>query len=518
MALPKLPGQTGYLAKTYSSLDGRAIAKLTAENHISQLLHLDSPTPYDRGIVDMYTQTSLKSQDFIRMVNQTDPFFITGDSWQWTLRGLRRLPKLVGIPDSTASNANAGQDGIPFELIFDSNYFQINDVITANYQHGDKLAVVAGPEELPGGAFLYKLILVGEDVGVSTTVDRRFLQEGIEFDKIDNVVGEHDQDLSGLKGFGEYYTMVESLAAAYGVEHETTKWAAQKALSYKKDGNGNPLDLIVYDQYKMDNNGKTVYTGSVWEPMIERMMRDEMLEMRVKRMLYGTGGSLQSFGHKHEVKKIATGILHRLRNHSNYLPLNKGEFSINLLRDLFGSLFYRRVAMKDRRVRLYTNEAGTRLFNQANKDDLFNSGMTIVADNRFIQGSGQNMTVNYGFDGAWTMETGRIEVSHLMELDQIQMNSEFGNNKYSAPIFIAFDISDATGGLKGIREVRQEGVPSMTWGYINGRQHYLGHAASQGMISSSMDPGYKIWMEDRSDLFIEDLSRCVFIEQIPDFS
>jgi hypothetical protein len=32
------------------------------------------------------------------------------------------------------------------------------------------------------------------------------------------------------------------------------------------------------------------------------------------------------------------------------------------------------------------------------------------------------------------------------------------------------------------------------------------------MSSSSMFPGYKLWMEDRADVFIEDTSRTVLIE------
>jgi len=57
--------------------------------------------------------------------------------------------------------------------------------------------------------------------------------------------------------------------------------------------------------------------------------------------------------------------------------------------------------------------------------------------------------------------------------------------------------------------------PSMTWGYIDGRMHHLGFARSQGMSSASKFPGYTLWMEDRCDVFIEDLSRTVLIEEIP---
>jgi len=65
--------------------------------------------------------------------------------------------------------------------------------------------------------------------------------------------------------------------------------------------------------------------------------------------------------------------------------------------------------------------------------------------------------------------------------------------------------------------VRRAGTPSMQWGYVDGRRSHLGAFKSVGMQSASKFPGYTIWMEDRSDVFIEDLSRTVLIEEIPQF-
>jgi hypothetical protein len=46
--------------------------------------------------------------------------------------------------------------------------------------------------------------------------------------------------------------------------------------------------------------------------------------------------------------------------------------SANLVRSVFGDLFYRRVDVKDRRVKMYTNEAGFDVFQQALKNDALN--------------------------------------------------------------------------------------------------------------------------------------------------
>lgn len=513
MALPTVPGQVGYVAFAYSTANKRALAKFTDKNHLETLTNSQAPAEYDRKIIDIYTQTTLQSNDFLDLINKSDPYYPEKDTWQWGIRKPFQYPRLLDVPAATRTNTALGADKIPFEIILDTNYFQINDIITAHLQYGDRLAIVKGPEPIGMGGYLYSVVLTGAHLSPTDTANQNLLEIGQNFEKIDSNIGEFDQELSGLPNMGDYIQMYQGMSAGFGVTHSVTKWADEKFL--QKDQNGNYLDLVVYDQYRLEADGTQTPIGSRWEPMIERLMKLEMLKIRKHRLLYGDGGEFQTLGHRGESKQITEGILSQIRNYGHYMPINAGDFSINMLRDLFGSLFYRRVAMKDRRVKLYTNEAGIRLFEQANKDDLFRSGITIIADNRFIEGSGRNMAVNYAFDTAITMETGRIEVSHLMELDLPQMNADYGTEKYSLPVFLALDVSNATvGSMKNIREVRKKGAPSMTWGYVDGRQHHLGHAASKGMSSSNMFPGYQIWMEDYADVFIEDLSRCVLIEQI----
>jgi hypothetical protein len=170
-------------------------------------------------------------------------------------------------------------------------------------------------------------------------------------------------------------------------------------------------------------------------------------------------------------------------------------------------------------VRIFTNEAGFEVFNQGMKEEAMNAGFVFnVGDvNRFIQGSGQNLIMNYGFNGMVTRETGPITLTHLKELDLPELNTEYGQNRKSAPVFMVFDVSPNSDGKFGanVREVRLDGRPPMKWGYQDGRTSHLGPKASQGHIFSTMFDGYKIFMEDRADIFIEDLSRCFLIEESP---
>lgn len=517
MAIQTIPGLTGFLYGRVSSMDKRAIGKLTASNHLESF-HAAKPADYDKKIISLYTQSSLYSNDFLEMINKSDPFYIDGisDSWKWDVQVPYKFPKIIEIPTSTQNLAKPGIDGQELELVLDTNEFSKNNIICIGHrQFGPNLEVIADP--LPHNAgFRYKLVLYSENPTVEY-VDPRFLKVGNEIHLIGSSIGEFDQDLPGLPRLGEKLTMFESLGSGYGYSHQVTDWADAKML---RDSSGKPLDILVYADARRNQMPQS-RNDLKWEPFVEFLMRKQMLETKVQKMVWGKPGSSRTGGSSHEVKRTSAGIYHRMRHSGNYVPYNKGEFSANLIRAVFGDLFYRRVDVKDRKVVLFTNEAGFDVFQQAIKQDALNSGLTLVADsgNRYIQGQGQNLTYNWAFSSFITRETGEVTLKHLKELDLPQTNMEFGQNKKSTPVFFVFDVSNTNGGslANNIREVRLKSRPSMTWGYIDGTAHHLGFARSQGMSSANKFPGYELWMKDRCDVFIEDPTKTVLIEEVPAF-
>lgn len=518
MAIQTIPGLTGFTYARVASMDKRAVGKLTDANHLESF-HSTEPADYDKKIISLYTQSSLYSNDFLDMINKSTPFYIKGnsDSWNWDVQVPYKFPKIIDVPTSTANLAAPGIDGQEFQLVLDTNEFSMNSVLSVgSRQYGPRFFVVKDPVPWNNG-FLYTFTLISENPTVDF-VSSNFLKIGTELELIDGVIGEFDQDLLGLPRLGEKINMFESLGSAYGFEHTITKWADEKTLRDSKTGQ--PLDILVYAPQRR-NQLPLTRNDVKWEPFIEFWMRKSMLELKVKKMIWSKPGTVKSGGTQQNVKRVSAGVYHRMRNNGNLVQYNRGEFSANLIRSVFGDLFYRRVDVKNRRVKMYTNEAGFDVFQQALKDDALNSGLTFMADSgdRYLQGSGQNITYNFAFDSMVTRETGKVELIHLKELDLPQSNLEFGQNKKSTPVFMVFDVSPASDGsmINNIREVRLEGSPSMTWGYIDGRQHHLGFAKSQGMSSANKFPGYTLWMEDRCDVFIEDLSRTVLIEEIPQY-
>lgn len=517
MAIQTIPGLTGFTYARVASMDKRAVGKLTDSNHLESF-HSTEPADYDKKIISLYTQSSLYSNDFLDMINKSTPFYIdnNSDAWKWDIQVPYKFPKIIDIPTSTLDLTTPGIDGQEFQAVLDTNEFSKNAIISVgSRQYGPRWYVIKDPQPWNAG-YLYTFTLVSENPIVDF-VSSQFLQVGVELELIDGSIGEFDQDLLGLPRLGEKITMFESLSSAYGFEHTITAWADARML---RDSSGKALDILVYAPQRRAQLPLT-RNDIKWEPFIEFWMRKQMMELKVKRMIWGKPGTIKSEGSKQELKRSSAGVYHRMRNNGNLVQYNRGEFSANLLRSVFGDLFYRRVDVKDRRVKMYTNEAGFDVFQQALKNDALNSGLTLVADSgdRYIQGTGQHLTYNWAFDSMVTRETGRIELVHLKELDLPQSNLEFGQNKKSTPVFFVFDVSPASDGsmVNNIREVRMKGQPSMTWGYVDGRWHHLGFARSQGMSSANKFPGYTIWMEDRCDVFIEDLSRTVVIEEIPQF-
>lgn len=520
MAVQTLSGFTGLKYGRISSMDGRAVGKFTDANHLYSF-HDKEPAKYDKEVISLYTQSSLYSNDFLNMINQSTPYYIPGgkDTWQWDVDSPYRFPVILGVPDSTYSQARPGIDGKEVELIIDTDEYALNSIVViGDRRFGPQLHAITDPKPLGGGKFYQQFTYITENPKVDF-VDKQWLQPGKQLQLINGATAEFDQDLLGLARPGDKLRLFESLGAGYGFEHTITSWADAIKL---RDEKGRPQDLLFFvDQRR---NELPITRNSIrWEPFIEFEMRRQMLELKVKRMIWSKPGSAKTRGTQQEIKKISAGIYHRMRMNGNLVQYNRGEFSGNLLRAVFGDLFYRRVSVADRRVKMYTNEAGFDVFQQAIKTDALNSGLTIVADGGpngiGIQGSGQHLTYNWAFDSMVTRETGKIELVHLTELDLPQLADEFGQNKKSTPVFMVFDVSPGRDGSprENIREVRIEGEASMTWGYVEGRRHHLGFAASKGMSSANMFPGYKIWMEDRSDVFIEDLSRMVLIEEIPQY-
>jgi hypothetical protein len=504
-----IPGVNGtVVANSISSRKLRnGIGKFTAESHIHGFAS-KSPMVYDK-MIDFFVQKTLYSNDLTELISKNTPFYIEGvnDTWTYEIAKKAEYPKiLVNLSDTVSQ---PGIDNTEIELVFDKSVFVKSDIITSHMMEQEQqLQVVEDPRPYAGG---FKYVLrVHTTLPGTSFISQRWLQPGTEYIKIGNVMGEFSTDFSGLSQIGDKLKVTQRLGEEFGVEHQITDWADSRLL---KDESGNPLD-ITYFATGDTVNGKWKTSAVRWLPTVEVMARAEMMRMKTNKLLWQRTGIYRD--DQGQTIYCGGGLYEQL-NKGNVVTYNRGEFSVDLLRNIFGDLFYGRVPMKERRVLIYTNEAGFDVFETAVKSDAMQSGLHIVADERFIQGSGMNMTLSYSFNSIITRESGKIELKHLQELDARTTNTTYGQNKKRTPVFMVFDVSTMNDGsmANNIREVRSKSRPGMRWGYVDGAVHHLGFAASQNMSSANKNPWYELWMKDRVGIFVEDVTRTVLIKENP---
>src|SRR5206468_1427653 len=125
---------------------------------------------------------------------------------------------------------------------------------------------------------------------------------------------------SGLDKLGDKLEFFETLGSGILFNHKETKWASERTL---KDGKGNPLDILVYGS-RTRGNVPTSTTALRWEPFVEYQMRKEMLESKVRKMIWAKPGTLRSRGARQELKKESAGVYWRMRNSGNYIGFDRG--------------------------------------------------------------------------------------------------------------------------------------------------------------------------------------------------
>lgn len=68
-------------------------------------------------------------------------------------------------------------------------------------------------------------------------------------------------------------------------------------------------------------------------------------------------------------KVLGAGLYQQMKN-SSKVEYNRGEFSIETLKDVFGDLFNQTIKGNNRQVKVYTNQAGMNEFEKALKEGM----------------------------------------------------------------------------------------------------------------------------------------------------
>jgi hypothetical protein len=499
--IPRVNGRVVANAHMTSSFYSKnALGKFTEKNFVETMLRT-KPDQYDKMMLRLFTDTQLYSNDLLDTVMKSEkPFMVNDPNGIFTYKIKKRaeLPKLI-----VGLSSAQGADGAEFELVFDKSGFSVNDIITAHrYEQETQVQITSEAERYQNG-FKYKCRAVGSSA--TDTVDATYLSVGTEYFKVGNVLGEYSTSFSGLGLFDGNLEVMADVLNQYGVEHTITDWADATKLGMPTDATGNPMDLTYYSV--TDPTATTEKTKIVgWEPTVSRLLRMEMMRMKANMLMWGRQGN--SVDEKGRPTRLKSGLWQQLHL-GNVMYYDKGQFSLNLIRSAIGDLFYNRVAVAERRVKIYTNRAGMELASTAIRKDFNGQNFTVQAD-KFMDGKDRlKQGYAFQFDHFMTTETGPVE---FVELEQLNMHATFlelGPNKKTPPIFIILDLSGQEGA--GIREVKLSTRPNMQYHYVPGT---TGFGQSQTVVASK-DPYSTYVMKDFAGIFLEDPTKTVIIKEFP---
>ena len=505
-SIPRVNGQVianAHLTSSFYSKNG--LGKLTDKNFVETMLRT-KPDQYDKMMIRLFTDTKLYSNDLVDLVMKSGKPFMVNDPngvFTYNIKKRAELPKVV--INLASAVAKPGIDGTEFEIVFDKNVFVVNDIITAHrYEQETQIQIVAGPEKYQN-AFKYRCRAMGATS--SDFVNQRFLNVGVEYFKIGNLLGEFTTSHSSLGLFDGHLQVMADVLQQYSVEHTITDWADATKLGVQTDASGNPLDITYYSISDPNAQGeKTKIVG--WEPTVSRLLRMEMLRMKANILMWGRQGNGKD--EKGRPTRAKQGMWQQLHL-GNVVYYDKGQFSLNLIRSAVGDLFYNRVLIKDRKVKIYTNRAGMELAATAIRKD-FNGQNFMLSADKFMDGKDRlKQGYAFQFDHFMTTETGPVEFVELEQLNEHATFLELGPNKKTPPVFIIMDISGQED--SGIREVKLATRPNMYYQYVPGS---VGFGAQQTVIANK-DPYSTYIMKDFTGVFLEDPTRTVIIKEYPRF-
>ena len=503
-SIPRVNGRVianAHMTSSFYSKNG--LGKLTDKNFVETMLRT-KPDQYDKMMIRLFTDTKLYSNDLIDLVMKSGkPFMVNDPNGVFTYKIKKRaeLPKV--IINLASSIAKPGIDGQEFEIVFDKNVFVVNDIITAHrYEQETQIQIVNEGEKYQNG-FKFRARAIG--ASGSDFVNQRFLQVGTEYFKIGNILGEYTTSFSSLGMFDGNLEVMADVLQQYGVEHTITDWADATKLGMQTDASGNPLDITYYSVTDpMAMGEKTKIVG--WEPTVSRLLRMEMMRMKANTLMWGRQGNAKD--EKGRPTRAKQGLWQQLHL-GNVIYYDRGQFSLNLIRAAVGDLFYNRVLIKDRNVKIYTNRSGMELAATAIRKD-FNGQNFMVDAGKFMDGKDRlKQGYAFQFDHFMTTETGPVEFVELEQLNEHATFLELGPNKKTPPIFIILDISGQDDA--GIREVKLATRPNMYYQYIPGSVGF----GSQQTVVASKDPYSTYMMKDFAGIFLEDPTKTVIIKEFP---
>jgi len=465
-------------------------------NHLRTFLSDIQPQKMDNLVNTLFTHRQDMSTAFLSDLEAKSMTtkLLTGESDSWSWKFKKPLIPAQVVENLETGNATPGINRLTFKLKLDRDWFTYGDVITPDRFSGKSVRVVPDGIYPESGGFVYVVQLVSDNRADYFPVV--YLDEGTQYEYLYSIYGEYN-DMGTKVIHGGDMEMVNSLAGELRTETAITDWADALTITVSSviiDADGQPVEV----------------KDSRWFKRSEMAAWAKHRRQKENYIVFGAPGTNLNGPSAYDVKS-GMGLWHMLHlgnvEYYNTLTMSRLEESI-------GKMYYGRVSMEQRNVVLYTGEAGFILFSRAVELKVNGLGGLIPLD-KFIQGSGMNMSFGYQFR-AYTMPNGgTITLKHMKLLDTYTTKHERGAGRFSkmSATFIGLDMSmDST---ENVKIVKRSTRADDYWGYVVGTCGPFG--PSKGGLGANKRAGYEMWISSRIGIDINDITKCFMLKPTFEF-
>jgi hypothetical protein len=496
------------------------------------------------GMIHLWNQRKLMNTPLLNMTEaRSNIMYVNGAEGKFRYG----IPYEVDFPqiveDMTGDTLYPGQDGEKFKIKL-SEPFANTDIITTDWRDGIPLAV--GPEEIYDDGGWVHTVTIPISLRKDLYYPKELLQSGTPYMKMTNYMGEFEQQKSSIRNRRGMMELEMQIGAGRSVSHWITGYADMLEVEDKNGTNYSWLNMYgdqtqknaVLNVMDRDEHGNPLPKTNRWIRMIEAMLFAEIKVMEDRDLTWNKGGIVQGSGRR-EIK-VNTGLYEQMRDGNR---IGYDTLTLNVIEDALVNLYWNSGIPVEQRHTKFMVGTGAMIEISKLLGDDFNRNTpfhVLVGQNdalkNYVYGT-DTMNLGYGyrfvskrFPVGGTVEF-EINPAFDNQYNRIQdgLIGEFPIESYSLAVFDVLDqkqtniaakskmqdirVEDGFNENANIVMIKPKNWGETYWGYEVGTFHPFGPKSSQGMFGASQKPGYGMWAQNWSSIWLKDAGRTILIEK-----
>jgi hypothetical protein len=266
---------------------------------------------------------------------------------RWRVYGQpERRTMSFGNPNGNLQNIGAG--GIEFDVVFDVDWYKESDVLAP--VSNKRIQIVLKSEGVPSnGAYKYSAILL--DADNAATLPEEYLAEGEYWIKMGSVSSWEKAGTFGSVQFADSFSYIE-----FEVALTTMGWTFE--IEAEADRKWGKIKMG-----RCNDDGQPIVGGTKAASYAE--LKAEAQIDYEKELFLTYGNSVNHLIDPNTTKQITTSpSLFEYLEEGNYIPYSPEVNGIDFIVDQIQALWYDRIDPANRKLMLFTGEAGLKLFSE----------------------------------------------------------------------------------------------------------------------------------------------------------